>query len=102
MKIVEAKLQHFGPVVYWRPGEERAETTLRILELFSAERLQLVLRKTEKMEDIRNEIERAVAAKGTLRELLFLRLRKLASVKAEYSAMVLSILETLVPGDKWR
>lgn len=100
---VESKLRHLGPLVYWMPGHNRAENSVRILELYEAEnRLPLVIRKAEKLEDVSNQVERAFAAASPLRDLLLIRLRKMASVKAEYSAMVLTALEMRWSGEKWR
>jgi hypothetical protein len=44
---VEEMLVHLGPLVYWRPGNERAELTVRALELDSMARRQLFQQKCD-------------------------------------------------------
>ena len=51
---VEKMIVHLGPFVTWQVGNERAEITVRRLELDSCARMELIGRKIEKIEDLRN------------------------------------------------
>lgn len=91
---VESWLIHHGPVVYWQAGNARAETSVKILELNSPERRNLIARKIEKIEEVANLLERYQAEPTSmLKTLLKKQLLEMQSKFAEYSAMVKAILE---------
>lgn len=92
---VESILEHRGPIVYWKTGETRAEISVKILELNSQGRSQLVFRKIEKVEEIQNLLERHdQESNPALKIVLSKQLKEMASVSSEYSGMVFSILES--------
>src|SRR6185437_13000297 len=68
---VETMIEHLGPFVSWQVGNGRAETSIRQLQLNSAERLQIILRKMAKLDELGNCVERYHAeADPLLRQLL--------------------------------
>lgn len=95
---VEAVLLHLGPIVNWKPGQARAEVTVRRLELNSAQRSELITRKIEKVQEVNDAVERYhreqdPVLKGVLRD----RIRDMCARDAEYSAMVLAIIAAALP-----
>lgn len=89
---VEELLEHHGPFVSWKTGEVRAEITIRILELGEPSRIQLVLRKIEKIKEFCESIERyTTESSPVLKALLLKRLQDLRAIDAEYSAMLTSV-----------
>lgn len=95
-KDIEELIIHFGPIVSWKTGNVRAEITIKTLELNSTKRLQLVLRKTEKIEELNNLRERihSTSDKG-LKRILELQLEDMSNKQAEYSGMVKELLSKL-------
>jgi|TARA_A100000171_G_scaffold11625_1_gene9511 5-methylcytosine-specific restriction endonuclease McrA len=92
---VESLLEHYGPLVYWRTNENRSEITVRILELNSKNRQELIERKIGKIDEFTNLLERYVGQNNhTLRELLWKQIEEMTLKSSEYSAMLLSILHT--------
>lgn len=92
---VESLIEHRGPIVYWVTGEARAEISVKILELNSQNRSQLIFRKIEKIEEIQNILERKVRETNpALKIVLLKQLKEMANVSSEYSGMVASILES--------
>jgi 5-methylcytosine-specific restriction endonuclease McrA len=90
---VEEMLEHHGPIVLWRAGEVRAEVSVKILELNSGDRIKLIERKIAKLNELATLLERHAALDaGVLKDLLKKEIDSMASVDAEYSAMVLAIL----------
>ena len=90
---VERMLIHLGPVVSWVPGNMRAEVSVRMLELNSRSRIDLVIRKIEKISEVYNLIGRINGERNlTLRKLLELQLDSLMSPESEFSAMVQSVV----------
>ncbi|WP_152639740.1 HNH endonuclease [Sphingobium bisphenolivorans] len=90
---VEQRVRHYGPVVGWVEGDQAAETTVRRLELDSSERLELVLRKIEKISDINNLKERVASAPNpVLKAALQADLQRRASASEEFSGMVASLI----------
>ena len=90
---VEAMLMHLGPIVTWQPGTPRSEVTIKTLELNSDARLQLVLRKLEKIEEVMNLLERHISAgEEILKGLLKKQLLEMQNKSSEYSAMVKTML----------
>lgn len=91
-EATEARVIHYGPVVGWAPGDQEAEISVRILGLSTQERLPLVLRKIEKLEEL-NVLRGRIASEAneTLRSLLEARLEQLMTASAEYSAMVCAV-----------
>ena len=55
---VEELVVHHGPIVGWREGDERAEVTVRTLQLHNETRLSLVLRKIERINEVNDLIAR--------------------------------------------
>ena len=92
MDNVEDMIVHLGPLVTWKTGNQRAEITIRRLELDSWTRMELIVRKVEKIEEIKNLLERIDGMIGdALRELLELKLGELTSVSAEFSGMAMAV-----------
>lgn len=88
---VEECLLHLGPIVYWVPGHQRAEVTVRTLELDTSSRIQLLDRKREKLEKARALLDLVSGAAGDLlRTLREDELERMSHPMAEYSAMVRS------------
>jgi len=100
---VEARLDHFGPIVIWRAGDQAAEITVRILELHNDVRWPLLCRKIEKISEINDLIARIQSTNGDLKEVLRKDLERRTEISEEYSAMVKSLLgrggaQEAVPG----
>ena len=93
---VEDRLVHAGPLVFSLPGDSSSEVTVRLLELSKPmKRLELVARKTEKLEAVQNLLERiSRAVPGPLKDLLISEVRSMAASIAEYSAMVMTYLSS--------
>lgn len=90
---IEGKLVHHGPVVGWLQGDEAAETTVKTLELDSVNRLELILRKIEKINDISILKGRIVAAQNpALKSAHEQDLQRRALPTEEFSGMVSSLL----------
>ncbi len=86
---VESLLIHLGPIVLSKGDNPRCEITIRILELDSKSRSQLVDRKYEKLENVRNLIARIHSTTNTtLKSFLIKELYEMSAVSAEFSAMV--------------
>lgn len=96
---VESMVVHLGPFVFSAPGNPRSETTVRMLELDRMEaRVELIARKLERLEVVRNLVERAVAESNpALRDLLLDDVRERCVSSAEYSGTV----KTYVDGLGW-
>jgi hypothetical protein len=89
---VEAMLLHHGPIVGWRPGEVRAEVTVRRLELNDLSRPVLMGQKVEKIEELNHIIGRLRGTSApALQAALEARLDQMRDVSAEYSGMVVAI-----------
>ena len=91
---VEEILLHLGPLVYWRPGDERAEVTVRTLELDTMARSQLFQKKLDILEKARSLAELVIRSSGALRALREDELRRMQDVDSEYSATVRSYIKT--------
>lgn len=86
---VEVCLLHLGPLVYSVPGHERAEISVRILELDSFKRAALVDRKLDVLAKARALLELANATGSEMiRALRRDEVERMCRVDAEYSAMV--------------
>jgi uncharacterized protein (TIGR02646 family) len=94
---VENLVQHLGPIVYNRPGNIRSEVTLRILQLNSIEgRAKLVGRKMDRLEAIKNLVERIATIKNpTLKSFLRQELAENCQIRSEFSGMVKTYVEGL-------
>ncbi len=66
---VENMLEHRGPVVFAKSGDERAEISVGILELNDKSRIDLILRKVEKIREINDAVTLYKQADGPLREV---------------------------------
>lgn len=87
---VEDLLEHLGPIVTWKTGENRAEVCVNILELSSAKRLKLFEMKLQKLLELCHVLERysSSALDSPLRDLLARQVRDMAAKSSEYSSMV--------------
>jgi hypothetical protein len=85
---VEELVLHSGPFSSWRLGDERAEVTVRTLELHDMTRRELVQQKYDLLEKARNLIALVTQASGRLRLLREDELRRMQDIRSEYSAMV--------------
>jgi uncharacterized protein (TIGR02646 family) len=94
---VERMVQHVGPLVFSSPGNKRADVTIRLLQLDSADaREQLFGRKLERLENIRNLVERIVSETNkTLKGFLFSELNEYCDISSEYSGMIKAYVEGL-------
>ena len=50
---VESCIEHYGPVMGWTNGNNRAEITVKMLELDTSARFSLISRKIEKIEELK-------------------------------------------------
>jgi len=95
---VESLVQHLGPLVFNRPGSVRSEVTVRILEL--NRRPDLISRKVEKLESVKNLAERVVTTKNTtLKSFLLEQLAEDYDISSEFSGMTKTYVESL--GANW-
>lgn len=91
---VENLVEHYGPVMGWLNGNIRAEITIKTLELNGHNRISLISRKIEKIEEFNNLIERFINASNIiLKALLKRQIVNMLDIKSEYSGMLLSIKE---------
>ena len=91
---VEKAVTHLGPIVTWEVGNQRAEITIKKLEINSHGRKELVFRKIEALAEFDNLLERFASEKNeVVREILRLELLSKADIHAEYSGMMKSIIE---------
>ncbi|MDB9999669.1 HNH endonuclease [Porticoccaceae bacterium] len=90
---VETALEHYGPLVFWKSANERAETTIRILQLNGNDRQQLIERKIKKLEDFSNLIERFLVQTGMLKMLLWQQILEMIDLSSEYSAMLQEVIQ---------
>ncbi len=90
---VEGLLEHYGPLVHWRTNEHRAEITVRILDLNSQCRQELIERKIGKIDEFTNLLERFITQENNiLKALLWKQIEEMTSLNSEYSAMLVTIL----------
>lgn len=94
---VENLVQHVGPLVFNRPGNVRSEVTVRTLELNSLKgRPSLISRKMEKLESIKNLVERiATTENTTLKSFLLEELTESYDISSEFSGMTKKYVEDL-------
>jgi len=89
---VENMLIHLGPIVSWRNGEARAEITLKTLNLNGGQRIELFMRKIEKIEEITTAIERyQTETNAPLKKILEFQLKTFCDKDSEYSAMAIAL-----------
>lgn len=92
---VENAVQHYGPILGWNNGHERAEITVKTLELDTSIRFPLISRKIEKIEELNNVIERYVKEENlAIKTLMKQKIKRMINKKSEYSGMIKSIIET--------
>ena len=93
---VEGMLVHHGPIVGWRPDCVRAEKSVRVLGLHDHSRIELVMRKIEKLADL-NEIvsRRAHEDDQLLKVLLTRKIEEMQDRSSEYSAMIVAACNAL-------
>jgi hypothetical protein len=80
-------------LVFWKSANARAETTIRILELNSNNRQQIIERKINKLEEFSNLIERFLVQTGMLKMLLWKQILEMIDLGSEYSAMLQEVIE---------
>lgn len=91
---VESCLEHHGPLVMWQSSNGSAEVSVRILELNSVKRQQLIEHKIAKIEEFSNLIERFLEqSNSTLKQLLWKQIEDTTNSKSEYSAMLQSVIQ---------
>ena len=90
---VEDRVVHLGPLLSWRPGDNSAEISIRILEMHDATRFELIKKKVEAIDKLNNLISRINREQGALKEMLLISLEKMKDRNAEYSAMINSTCE---------
>jgi hypothetical protein len=91
---VEDLVVHLGPIALWKLGEGAAEVTVRMLQLNSMDRKELFARKTEKINELNNYCERFNEMQpGAVRDTLKKVIDAMAGPKAEFSAMVASVMK---------
>lgn len=88
LDLVDEFIEHNGPVVTSKPGQERGELFVSVLKLCSPDRLTLVTQKIQKICELQHVLERYNATTGPLQEMLKRQLIEMAHPKSEYSAMV--------------
>ena len=89
---VETRVTHRGPIVGWLPGDASAELSVKFLGLDGYERVDIILKKVEKINEIDDLVERYHQQQGkALGPIIRKRLADKAASKAEYSAMVRSL-----------
>ena len=94
---VENLVQHVGPMVFSKPGCQRSELTVRMLEINSINaRKQLIARKIERLESVKNLVERiADEQKFELKDFLLGDLWQSCEVSSEFSGMIKAYVEGL-------
>lgn len=88
---IEDRLVHQGPVVSWKPGDVVAEVSVKILELNSDARAQLISQKVEKIDSLNNVVARLHDADPLLRDLMRLKVQEMSEPTAEFSGMVVEL-----------
>ena len=90
---IEELIEHCGPIVNWRNGNVRAEVTVKTLKLNNKERIELIIRKIEKIEEVNTLVERYIAEKHlALKKIIELQLVEMTNTESEYSGMVKTLL----------
>jgi uncharacterized protein (TIGR02646 family) len=96
---VENSLQHIGPIVFSQPGMKRSEITVKLLELNSFVRKALIARKIERLQFIKNLVERIVNENDTtVKQFLLDDLYEYCDSSSEFSAMVKTYISELQEG----
>lgn len=91
---VEKLLEHLGPVCFWKNSHARAEITIKILELNSSKRNDLIIDKIGKLEEVQNLYERYQSEENpTLKAILLQQLIEMGEKSNEYSGMICSVLK---------
>lgn len=89
---VEDLILHHGPVASWKPGHERAELSVKLLQLSHPQRMQLVMRKIEKISQFDELAERYASVENpVLKEVLLKQLQEMRARTSEYSAMLVAV-----------
>jgi hypothetical protein len=90
---VEEVVIHYGPIVSWKVGYECAEISVKILELHNRNRIELLLRKIDLLNELDERVERhAKESNPILKEILWKEILDMCEVTSEYSAMIRSVL----------
>ena len=92
---VESQIVHHGPIVSWAPNTPHAEISIKTLELHNRKRVDLILRKIEKIGELDERLERH--AKETdliLKEIVWKEIEEMGNAENEYSGMINQVLVT--------
>lgn len=90
---VEGQLEHHGPLVLWKTNNTRAEISVKILELHSSKRKELIARKIGRIEEFNNLVERYTSESNeVLKGILGKQIEEQLDKHSEYSAMLASVL----------
>lgn len=93
LDLVEEQIEHHGPLVLWKTNCNRAEITVKILELNTHSRMDLIMRKIGVINDFTSLLERYLSEPhGPLKKLLWKEVEAKTDKKSEYSAMLTSML----------
>ncbi len=91
----EVLILHRGPFVTWPVGNKKAEITVKILELDSNNRIELIKRKIQWLQLIDQILERFNSENDpVLKEVLKIDLINHTKINAEYSSMTATYLKT--------
>ncbi len=90
---IETRIVHQGPIVSWSPGDAVAEVSIKILELNSLARGQLIARKVEHIDHLNNAVARLAEADPIVREVIKLRVQEMKEASAEFSGMTSTLCE---------
>jgi hypothetical protein len=94
---VENDVVHAGPFVSWRSGAQRAELSIRLLEMHGMQRPQLVQQKMDVLERARSLADLIAVDAGTLRDLRLDELKRMQAPTSEYSACVRAFVAVVLP-----
>ena len=89
---VESFVIHQGPIVSWAPGNDRAEVTVKKLQLHDKSRMELIARKIEHLEHLNDTIHRRDSSVGITHELAKAKVEDMCKPDEKYSAMVISVV----------
>lgn len=93
LDAIDDSLTHCGPLVFWENEGGRAEITVRTLGL-NGDRAELVLRKSQFLNELQLLYDRMTSADAALRPVLLRALFDKASTQGEYSACALAFIRS--------
>ena len=89
---VESCVIHQGPLVSWSPGNERAEATIKRLQLHDKSRMELIARKIEHLEHVNDTLHRRDSSEGVIHELAKAKIEEMCRWDEKFSGMVSSVV----------